>query len=222
MMCKKRTTIPIILFGMFMQIIIMRRHSRCILLRKENKVKVKSILFVPVTIVLLSMFGCAHHYNDNFPRRLGIVKNDGDILELEVNTLKRGKNKYYVERYVNGKIHDDARLISVPVKLTYPISETGKYTFAFYTDDPKTNPISKIWEQDVFVSRMDPGGISQKTIDNLAMKYAPLVLLDGKEEYLPASIAYLQNWDDSLNLPIDDCNVNVTLKIPGIEKISFP
>ncbi len=49
--------------------------------------KVKSILFVPVTIVLLSMCGCTRHYNDNFPRRLGIVKNDGDILELQVNNL---------------------------------------------------------------------------------------------------------------------------------------
>ncbi len=183
---------------------------------------VKFIFFVPVTIVLLSMFGCAHHYTENFPRRLGIVKNDGDVLELQVNNLKKGKGKYYVERYVNGKIHDDARLISVPVKLTYPISETGKNTFNFYTDDPKTNPISKIWEQDVFVSRMESDGISKETIDNLALKYAPLVLLDGKEEYLPASIAYLQNWDDSSNSPIDDCDVNVTLKIPGIEKISFP
>ncbi len=66
---------------------------------------------------------------------------------------------------------------------------------------------------------MDPGGISKETIDNLALKYAPLVLLDGKEEYLPASIAYLQNWDDVLNSPIDDCNVNVTLTKPIVRSV---
>ncbi len=172
--------------------------------------------------MLFALIGCAHHYTENFPRRLEIVKNDGETLEFQVNKLVKGKDHYYVERYVNEEIRDKASMISVPQQLTYPVSDTGKHTFNFYTKDPESNPRSKIWEQDVFVIKKDSKGLSKDAIDKLALKYAPIVLLDGKEEYFPASIAYLQNWDDSINQPTDDCNVNVTLRIPGVEKISFP
>ena len=168
------------------------------------------------------MFGCAHHYTYNFPKRLEIVENDGDILELNMNELAKEGEKYYVRASVNGKIQELDRTITDPEKIIFLVNKTGKHTFTFYNEDPEINSHSKIWEQDVFVIKKDSKGLSKDEIDKLALKYAPIALLDGEEEYLPASIAYLQNWDDNTNQPIDDCNVDVTLKIPGIEKISFP
>jgi hypothetical protein len=168
------------------------------------------------------MVGCAHHYADNFPRRLEIVRNDGNILELNMNELVEGEKKYYVKMSVNGKTQEEDKLISDPKRMIFPVSETGKHTFTFSTKDTENKTNNKVWEQDIFVLKKDPNGLSKETINKLARKYAPFVLLDGKEEYLPASITYLQNWNDKTGKTIDECNVNVTLKIPGIEKISFP
>ncbi len=139
-----------------------------------------------------------------------------------MNELAKEDVNYYVKASVNGEIQKLDKSIADPGKIKFHVSETGKHTFTFYNEDPEINPKSKIWEQDVFVLKKDPDGLLKETIDKLALQYAPIALLDGEEEYLPASIAYLQNWDDSTNKPIDDCNVDVTLKIPGIEKISFP
>jgi hypothetical protein len=175
-----------------------------------------------IIIVLFSMVGCTHHYVGNFPKRLEIVSNDGNAMELNMNDLAEDGKEYYVNMSVNGKTLEDDKLIIDTSKMIFPISETGKHTFTFSTKEGANKTKNKIWEQDVFVLKEDPDGLSEETINKLARKYAPFVLLDGKEEYLPASIPYLQNWDDDTKKSIDECDVDVDLKIPGIEKFSFP
>ncbi len=168
------------------------------------------------------MIGCTHHYTSNFPKRLEIINNDGNTLELNMNELAKDDKKYYVKMSVNGKTREEDKLISDPNRMIFPISETGKHTFTFFTKEGGNKTKNKIWEQDIFVLKKDPNGLPKETINKLALKYAPFVLLDGKEEYLPASIAYLQNWNDKTKKTIDECNVSVDLKIPGVENISFP
>ena len=174
-----------------------------------------------IIIVLFSMVGCTHHYVGNFPKRLEIVNNDGNILELNMNDLAEDGKEYYVNMSVNGKTLEDDKLIIDTSKMIFPISETGKHTFMFSTKEGDNKTESIVWEQDIFVLKEDPDGLSEETINKLARKYAPFVLLDGKEEYLPASIPYLQNWDDDTKKSIDECDVDVDLKIPGIEKFSL-
>ncbi len=172
--------------------------------------------------------------NDEYPKRFEILENDGKILKIRVNDLAKWVDECYVKHSIHGKDQGEVREITVPGTLEYAIEESGKHSFSFYKYDPAKefdaleDGISSdenndpIWEQDVFVIKEDPNGSLKEVIDKLAQKYAPFVLMDGKEEYLPGSIAYLQNWDDETKKTIDDCSLNVTLKIPGVEDIDFP
>jgi hypothetical protein len=101
------------------------------------------------------------------------------------------------------------------------ITKTGRYKFRIYLDDEEhrvgaswriiSNAIKKrinegyknpVWEQDVFVVRPDPEGLSTPKIDELATKHAPFLLLHADEHYFPASINFLlnkENTDEKLN-----------------------
>ncbi len=172
--------------------------------------------------------------NSNYPKRFEILQNDGKSLKFRVNELTKWVNECFVKHFINDKDQGEARKTTVTETLEYVIEESGKHTFSFFKYDPakefdalengiNTNEDnSPIWEQDVFVIKHDPNGLTKEAIDKLARKYAPFVLMDGKEECLPGSIAYLQNWNDETKETIDECNVNVTLKIPGVKNIDFP
>ncbi|ODS33045.1 MAG: hypothetical protein SCARUB_01807 [Candidatus Scalindua rubra] len=171
---------------------------------------------------------------NNYPKRFEILQNDGETLRIRVGELAEGLDKYFVKYCVNDKVQEDTREISKSEILQYTIAESGKHTFSFYENDPGENfdtlpdgiefyeDNSPVWEQDVFVIKHDPGGLSKERIEKLAQKHAPFVFLHEDERYLPASLEYLLNKDETGKTKDENLKVLLTLKFKNTENISFP
>jgi hypothetical protein len=157
---------------------------------------------------------------NKYPRYFEIVKNDGTDLTVRIGEMVPDAKSYYYRLLKNGK--KVVRFKNVKVDepdysvINAKITETGKYTFMIFINDAEyrfgapwriiTNPIKKlinrifrnpVWEQDVFVVKSDPNGLSKSRIDELAEKYAPFLFVDSEEHYFPASIDYLLNKEDT-------------------------
>ncbi len=170
----------------------------------------------------------------SYPRRFEILQNDGNILKISVGELLKGVNECYIKYFINDVDQGSSREISVPETLEYVVSESGKHTFSFYEHDPdqELDALSDgmdlnedndpIWEQDVFVIKHDSYRLSRGRIKELAEDYAPFVFMDTNERYLPASINYLLNKDETGGVKDSAIDVNVTLKLSGIKDIEMP
>ena len=184
-------------------------HSDNVISRETNSMKTKRVLKDKEINEI-----------NKYPRYFEIVKNDGKDLEVRIGEMVPDAKSYYYRLYKN-----DNKVVSFKkVNIAEPdigviktkITETGKYTFMIFLNDTEyrvgapwrivTNPIKKlinrifrnpVWEQDVFVVKSDPNGLSKSRIDELAEKYAPFLFVDSEEHYFPASIDYLLNKEDT-------------------------
>ncbi len=161
----------------------------------------------------------------NYPKNFEIIKNDGNYLEIRIGEIVKGCSHYFYQLSKNGiNIPGKKKLTLLDPNfgvIRTDITETGKYTFSIYLNDAEysfgapwriiTNPIKKlinwifknpVWEQDVFVMvKKEQDELSDK-IKPLVEKYAPFLLLDNEERYVPASLDYLVNqemYDNNLN-----------------------
>ncbi len=171
-----------------------------------------------------------------YPKRFEILQNDGKTLELRVGELIEGFNEYFIKLSINGKNQDSTREITNSKTLEYKVSESGKYTFSIFKYNPdepfdalqdgvgSDEDNDSVWDQDVFVMKYDPKGLSKKRIENLALKYSPFVFLHEDERFLPASLEYLLNKDETGKTKDKDLKVNLKLKFhhTQIKNIDFP
>jgi hypothetical protein len=172
--------------------------------------------------------------SNNYPKRFEILENDGKVLKFRVDKLTKGLNEYFIKHFANGKDQDEAKKITVPSTLEYPIEESGKHTFSFFNLDPDVDVVpledgmdlyednEPIWEQDVFVIKQDSYRLSKHRIKTLAENYAPFIFMDPKERYLPASINYLLNKDEDGVIKDESLKVKLTLKLADTKDIEMP
>ena len=172
----------------------------------------------------------------NYPKRFEILKNNGKTLEFRVDQLANGIDKCFVKHFVNDIDQRKTRQTKVPKILEYDIEESGKHTFVFFEYDPNIpfdalsdgidlgEDNGPIWEQDVFVMKHDPNGLSKRRIEYLATKYAPFVFLHEDERFLPTSLEYLLNKDEEGKTKDESLKVMLTLKFHNIKikDIDFP
>lgn len=171
-----------------------------------------------------------------YPKRFEILKNNGETLEIRVGELIEGLKEYFVKFSINGEVQNDIRETTASKTLKYTVSESGRYTFSIFKydlnmpfdsvpdgigDDEDNDPV---WEQDVFVMKYDPKGLSKKRIEDLALKYSPFIFLHEDERFLPASLEYLLNKDETGKTKDEDLKVNLKLKFhhTRVKNIDFP